>query len=626
MNDDKKTIDKPENYFFRASAKDFSKIPGSPIAYWISAKAREAFSKSSSITEIAPAKQGLATADNNRFVRQWSEISFKKIKLGCSSIEEASKSNFKWFPYNKGGEYRRWYGNQDFIVNWQNDGEEIKGFVDNNGKQRSRPQNTQCYFIQSLSWSDITSGNTSFRYFPEGFIYDVTGMSAQPNECDMNRVLAFINTKIITWFVKALNPTLHFQIGNFSALPYLSEAFKEDSYNVEFLLDISKSDWNAYETSWDFSKNPLLREDIKTANIADSYEKLFTENSANIVKMKELEEENNRIFIDAYGLQDELTPVVPLNEITLTCNPYYRYGVKVRGLGFGIGDSGEGVGNSGFGIGNSELVEVQWNKTKEELDTRMLADTMKEFISYSVGCMLGRYSLDKDGLILANQGEDIGDLELGIRKENTTPNCQSLIPSSKHFLPDDDNIIPILDDEYFTDDIVGQFKDFLKVSFGDGNYQDNWRFIEDAIGKDIRKYFLKDFYPEHIKRYKKRPIYWQFSSPQKSFNVLIYMHRYRSDTVSQIRNNYLLEFIEKLSARKENQKQITISEGSNASDKSKANKEIDRINKVVKELEDYDREVLYPLATQKIEIDLDDGVKQNYPKFGKALAKVAGLG
>ena len=270
------------------------------------------------------------------------------------------------------------------------------------------------------------------------------------------------------------------------------------------------------------------------------------------MEMQRLEEKNNHIFIDAYGLQDELTPEVLLNEITLTCNPHYRYGN---------------------------------DKTEEELEALLLADTMREFLSYAVGCMLGRYSLDKPGLILANQGETLADY----LKQIPEPT----------FMPDEDNVIPILDDDWFMDDIVARFRTFLKTTFGEEHYEENLKFIEDAIGKDIRKFFLKDFYTDHIKRYKKRPIYWLFSSPKGSFNALIYMHRYRPDTVSIILNDYLREFRTKLTARKEHLEQVSISASASNAEKSRALKEIEKLKKTIDELQEYENDILYPLGHPK---------------------------
>jgi type II restriction/modification system DNA methylase subunit YeeA len=294
--------------------------------------------------------------------------------------------------------------------------------------------------------------------------------------------------------------------------------------------------------------------------------------------MLKLEEENNRIFIEAYGLEDELTPDVPIEEITLTCNPYYRYGN---------------------------------NKSEAELEVLLLADTMREFISYAVGCMFGRYSLDKPGLVLANQGD-------------TLQEYLAQVPAPT-FMPDADNVIPILDGDWFADDIVERFKEFLRITFGKEHYEENLAFIESAIGKDIRKFFLKDFYTDHVKRYKKRPIYWLFTSPRGTFNALIYMHRYRPDTVSVVLNKYLREFKVKLHARLDQLRRIEVGSDASKADKARAIKAIDTLRKDLDELDQWERDVIFPLAVKQIEIDLDDGVKVNYPKFGTALKKIPGL-
>jgi type II restriction/modification system DNA methylase subunit YeeA len=304
--------------------------------------------------------------------------------------------------------------------------------------------------------------------------------------------------------------------------------------------------------------------------------------------LQRLEQENNRIFIDAYGLQDELTPDVPLNEITLTCNPHYRYGS---------------------------------DKSEEELEAMLLADTMRELVSYAVGCMLGRYSLDKPGLILANQGETLDDYLEQHRLDR--------VPQPR-FPADDDNVIPVLEGDWFADDITLRFRQFLRVAFGDEQYEDNLAFIEQALnlkGKrnySLRDYFLGEFYADHVKRYKKRPIYWLFSSPKGSFNALIYMHRYRPDTVSVVLR-YLRDFRKKVADEKDRQASASINPAVSQGDRTRSLKETDRLSKVLAELDDYERDVIYPLATQQIEIDLDDGVKVNYLKFGSALKKIVGL-
>jgi len=390
------------------------------------------------------------------------------------------------------------------------------------------------------------------------------------------KALGFLNSKVSEILIQLLNPTLNVTPRIIKILPYEKDQFLPAS--VQEMLHIAESDWDSYETSWDFTTLPLLDTEYRQATLADTYHVLRAHWNEMTLEMQRLEEENNRIFIEAYGLEDELTPDVPLKEITLTCNPYYRYG-----------DS----------------------KSEVELEAFLLADTMKEFISYAIGCMFGRYSIDKPGLILANQGETYEDY------------CR-LVPDSS-FPADRDNAIPILDGEWFTDDIVSRFRKFLRVTFGEDHYEENLRFIESAIGKDLRQYFLRDFYNDHVKRYKKRPIYWMFSSPDGSFNVLIYMHRYRSDTASIVLTEYLREYRFKLASHVESLRRIEANPNASKSDRTKAMKEQDKLKKVQDVLETYERDVLYPLATQKIEIDLDDGVKVNYPKFYPALKKIPGL-
>jgi type II restriction/modification system DNA methylase subunit YeeA len=347
---------------------------------------------------------------------------------------------------------------------------------------------------------------------------------------------------------------------------------------VGSLINFSSKDWDSYETSYDFTNLLLLQPEYRQPALKATFNNLRAHWQEMTLEMQRLEEENNRIFINAYGLQDELTPEVPLNEITLTCNPHYRYSN---------------------------------NKNAEELDALLLADTMKEFISYAVGCMFGRYALDKPGLILANQGDTI--------EEYLRQIPEPIFPA------DEDNVIPILDGDWFTDDITERFRKFLRITFGEEHYEENLMFIEEALGKDIRKYLLKDFYNDHLCRYKKRPIYWLFSSPKGSLNALIYMHRYRPDTASIVLNGYLREFRTKLLSRKSQLEAVSISASSSPGEKTKALKEIESLRKMIEELESYEREILYPLATQQLEIDLDDGVKVNYQKFGTALKKIPGL-
>lgn len=557
-------------WFYRASAADFNKIPGSPIAYWIAESMRNLFEKMPAVSEVINVTGGMTTADNDRFLRLWYEVSENASSLLSKDREDASRSKKKWFPYNKGGSYRKWFGNREHFVNWYNDGEEIIA----TGK--AFPRSREYYFKESLTYTATSSSYFGIRYSDPGFIFDAKGSSCFSDANTLKVGLGFLASKIASHLLKSINPTIEFQTGNLSILPFERHVDVKDI--VIDLIKLSRKDWDTYETSWDFTTFPLLHHDYRKPSLKATFLKLRAHWLEMTLEMQRLEEENNRIFIDAYGLQDELTPEVPLNEITLTCNPHYRYG----------GD-----------------------KSEEVLDALLLADTMKEFISYAVGCLFGRYSLDKPGLILANQDETVEDY-------------LAKVPDPT-FEPDDDNVIPILDEGWFIDDITERFRKFLKVTFGEEHYEENLAFIEEAIGKDIRKYFLKDFYADHVKRYKKRPIYWLFSSPNGSFNALIYMHRYRPDTVSVVLNDYLREFRTKLSARKEHLDQISISASASPREKTKALKDLEKLRKIIDELDEYERETLYPLATKQIPIDLDNGVKFNYLLFGDALKKIPGL-
>jgi len=590
-------------WFYRASSSDFKKIPGSPVAYWVSNNLRRTFSSGIALINLARPCQGMATTNNELFVRNWFEVLHSKSGFGIESQDSALRSKLKWFPYNKGGDYRKWYGNCQHLVNFENKGKVICDYIDNTPgirvNSKGRVINRERYFKESISWSKISSGNIALRYYPIGFIFDVAGCSIFAPKKDLEIYAGLLNSYVCRTILCALSPTLNFEVGHINSLPILSIIIEGsiDRINgvVDKLINFEKLDWDSYETSWDFTGSPLL--DISNISggaknepqnspslsvlhspLSALYASLRSRWREMTLEMQKLEEENNRIFIDAYGLSDELTPDVPLKEITLTCNPHYRYG----------GD-----------------------KTEDELEALLLADTMKEFISYSAGCMFGRYALDKAGLVLANQGETIEDY----LKQIPEP----IFPA------DDDNVIPILDGEWFPDDITERFYNFLRTAFGAENFDDNLKFIETAIGKDIRKYFTKDFYNDHVKRYKKRPIYWLFSSPKGSFNALIYMHRYRPDTVSVVLNDYLREFRTKLASQKSSCEHISISSGSSAAEKTRALKEIDKIKKITAELDEYERDTLYPLAAKQIAIDLDDGVKVNYLKFGAALKKIAGL-
>jgi hypothetical protein len=556
---------------YYANQKDFKKISSFNIAYWLSDNAKKLFNQNI-IKDFHELKQGLATGDNNRFLRYWHEI--YKYKFITDSLDY--DTNYKWYPYNKGGETRRWFGNQEFVVNWEKSGFEIKNNFDSKNKLRSRPQNVNYYFKQSLTWSLLANGSFALRLQPKGAIFDINGMSIFPSDYEESEILhGRLCSKVGYYLLQAINPTLAFQIGNISVFPVVvvNENIKPIvKALVKNMIETSKSEWNSKETSWDFNQNELLR--IKGQDLEESYDlyQQFWKNK--FYQLHKNEEELNRQFIEIYGLQEELTPDVPLEDITI---------LKEEKV-----------------IENGQLVFKE-------------TEVFAQFMSYAVGCMFGRYSLDKEGLILANQGETLEDYFSKVEKTK----------DQLSFTPDDDNIIPVLDDEWFEDDITGRFYAFLKASFGTANFDKNLAFVEECLCKDVRKYFVKDFYNDHIKRYKKRPIYWMFSSPKGSFNVLIYMHRYTTDTLNKILNGYLIEYREKLNTRMEHLDHLIVSGSS--TEQTKAQKEKDKLKLVLIELQEYEREILRPLAIERINIDLDEGVLVNYNKFGKAIKDVAGL-
>ncbi|WP_249167773.1 BREX-1 system adenine-specific DNA-methyltransferase PglX [Bradyrhizobium elkanii] len=562
---------------YKARQASFTKIPDSPLAYWLSEAAISSFEVGEPLAQISPPKQGLKTGNNDKFLRFWHEVSCE----GAALFEEDGqgiRDRFKWFPCSKGGPFRRWYGNNDYLLNWQNDGSEIRNYRDENGRQRSRPQNTQYFFVGGVTWSSLTIGSFSARLLPSQFAFESKGSAAPiQDKRKADKVLGFLNSSVVDRIISAISPTVDYSEGAIGKLPVIDVS----STAVEIArsaIGLSKKDWDACETSWDFATLPLLSPELREETLAETYVSLRADWRGMTERLQRLEEENNRIFIDAYGLQDELTPEVALEEITLTCNPAYRYGGK---------------------------------KSEADLELLLLADTMRDFVSYAVGCMFGRYSLDAPGLILANQGEGLVDYLAKVSKPT--------------FEPDGDNVIPMLDGDWFADDIAARFRRFLRVTFGDAHFQENLDFIEEALGKDIRKYFTRDFFNDHVRRYKKRPIYWLFASPSGTFNALVYMHRYRPDTVSVMLNDYLRELRSKLETYRRAQEVLTISGEATPAQKTKALKEIEVAARQIEELDAWERDVLFPLATQKVEIDLDDGVKANYPKFGAALKPVKGL-
>jgi type II restriction/modification system DNA methylase subunit YeeA len=557
-------------WFYRVSAADFKKIPGSPIAYWVSHKIATTFDEPS-LAEVIITEGQNKTANNDKYVRMIWEVS-----------RDSTGRDKKWLLYSKGGDYRKWYGNLEHVVDWS---ESARGHYRRSASCRIIAE--KYWYREGITWTDITSSGTGFRYLPSNTTFDMSGPTAFfENDYEIYVYLCLLNSVYVKHLLPILNPTLHAQLRDIKSIPQLSKVTSDSKCRERSkkCMFISKKDWDAFETSSDFTILPLVTPHFLQPTLEAIYQNLRAYWRDMTLEMQRLEEENNRIFINAYDLHNELTPEVPLNEITVTCNPHYRYGS---------------------------------DKTDDELEALLLADTMRELVSYAVGCMFGRYSLDKPGLILANQGETIEDY-------------LTRVPEPR-FSPDDDNVIPMLDGDWFTDDITEHFRKFVRVAFGEEHYEKNLLFIEQALnvkGKrnySIRDYFLGEFYNDHVKRYKKRPIYWLFSSPKGSFNALIYMHRYRPDTVSVVLNDYLREFRTKLTSQKNHLEAVSISASASQAEKTTALKEIEKITKMIAEMEEYEREVLYPLATEQKEIDLDNGVKFNYPLFGDALKKIVGL-
>lgn len=539
-------------YFYQVEQSDFLKIPGSPIAYWISEKLLSIFEMAKSLSFYGEPKVGLQTGDTNYFLRYWYEVSNNKIYLA-----KAKKELCKWVPICKGGEYRRWYGNNEYVVNWENDGFEIKNFKDKNGKLKSRPQNVDFYFRKGITWNLISSANFAIRCYPAGMIFDVSSNAFFCSDDLYLYIAAVLNSKIMYILSKILNPTINFSAGVIANLPILID--KKTISKINIIVDDNianeKKDWDFFENSWDFRKHPLLC--YETDKVSVAFEIWTKECDERFNLLKANEEELNRIFIDIYGLQDELTPEVEDKDVTV-------------------------------------------RKADLQRD-------IKSLISYAVGCMFGRYSLDNDGLAYAGGEWD----------------------NSKYdtFIPDEDNCIPITDEEYFEDDIVGLFCAWLKKVYGEDTLEENLDFIANALGNKgktsrevIRNYFLTDFIKDHIKTYQKRPIYWLFDSgKQNGFKALVYMHRWNADTIGNVRVEYLHR-IQRVYEKEITRMQEIIDNSHDNKEISNATKRKEKIQKQIKETKDYDAKIAH-LALSRIDIDLDDGVKVNYEKVQTADGK-----
>lgn len=496
---DYKSSDEKEKGFFEpenryeAKQSDFAKIPGSPITYWMTDNIRKKFIDYPSIDNLMTTRAGMCTGDNEFFLKFWQEVSFDKIGFFKSSFEEVISSNKKWFQFNKGGEYFRWYGNNDIFIKFN------KENIDLLSKSCNKLASKELYFKEGITWNAVSSSNFGVRLHEKGSIVSNAAMVAFP-EKNFNYIFAFFNTKIVKKMVEFLSPTINFNVGDISKVPVIIPQQESTKQQIDTLtqecIDISKEDWDSRETSWNFTKNELLKHLVPKGTLCEksdskletAYNNYCSYWKEKFYKLHSNEEELNRLFIDIYELQDEITPDVDLKDITILKQESF------------INDSGE-----------------------LEFDS---SEIMKQFISYAVGVMFGRYSLNSDGLIVANLNQDY--------------------PKDTTFEIDDDNVIPVLEDDYFSDDIASRIINFVKTTFGSESLSTNIAFIEKCLGKTIRAYMVKDFYEDHIRRYKKRPIYWMVTSPKKGFMSLSYMHRYKSDLFALVQNNYLREYIAKL--------------------------------------------------------------------------------
>lgn len=526
-------------------------LPGKAFAYWVDREVADAFSRCGPIGKRFSSGNGITTSDNGRFLRYWWEVGARDVRT--------EDSNGPWVPINKGGPYRKWSGNREFVLDWRHDGKELFDL-----RPTATMRNVDKFFAPSVSWSDVSIGSVVGRAYGAEYAFDASANSVFPQKLeDRHALLAFLNTRAVAEISLLLNPGTHFKIGNFEALPAMLRSDPDLVGDVEELIGISDEDLRTTELDRTFERDQVAH---YGGSVEASIERVRGDWEKRISRMTELEERNNRLVASAESLPARMAEAPTPEDVTLRNNPEFEFRKFERGI-------------------------------RIELDTRAKID---DLVSYAVGCMFGRYSLDEPGLILADQGATLQDY-------------LAKVPSPT-FMPDTDNVIPIVDGEWFEDDIVERFRTFLRAAFGHQHFEENLRFVTESIGsKNLRDYFVKSFYKDHAQRYKKRPIYWLFSSPKGSFNALIYMHRYSPSTVSTVLNEYLRELQAKLKASLEH------------ADRSSNAKEADRLRKVLLELDEYEHDVLYPLASRNVAIDLDEGVKTNYPKLGSALKKIAGL-
>jgi hypothetical protein len=555
-------------WVFDVETDHFEDVPGAPFAYRLSEDTRRAFRERPGLGELATPLQGLATADDGRFLRRWWEVSQRRLELAAESREEAADSGARWFPFTKGGEFRRWYGNNEFVVNWESDGAELFAF-----RPRSVIRNPSTYFRQSVTWGLITAGAASFRYAPRGFVFGHKGPVIIADEIKtLLSMLAYANSSSAAHFLRILSPTLGYEVGQVASLP----APMPEAIVLEFcdeLVALAKSDWDSSELSWDFTQPVVVRHGI----LARLVDEAFISGLERATRAVELEHANDMSVATALDVSIEPSGQ-GVERMALLTNPLY-----------------------GVAPGTSDA----------DVRTAFARETVADLTSYAVGCMFGRYSLDEPGLILADQGMTLQDY-------------LAKVPNPT-FIPDVDNVIPIVDGDWFDDDIVARFRQFLRAAFGEEHFEENLRFVTASLDvKDLRDYFVKSFYKDHVQRYKKRPIYWLFASGNGSFGALIYMHRYTPSTASTVLNEYLREYKAKLESSLHHHERLAAGVVT-PRQQAAAQKEADRLRKVLLELDKYEHDILYPLASKQVSIDLDDGVRANYTKLDAALKRIPGL-
>lgn len=568
-----------QKYFYRASAADFCQIPGNPLGYWVSDAMRSAF-ELGNISRFSISNGQNKTADNDKYVRFHWEVASKNVGLAR-----------KWFLYAKGGEFRKWAGNLECVVDWS---EEARSHYRKDARCRIIPE--ELWEMEGVTWSRVSSASTppAFRYLPQDATFDMVGSSIFiPDENDRLFILSVLNSSISNPIFRILNPTVDIQVKDVQNVPLPRNVDRGAIVkNALKIISIVQDDWDASETSWTFKTPLFLLKSSKEFSLRESYRLISTRWLSATLQTQRLEEENNRILIEAYGLQDELTPEVPLSEITLTCNPHYRY---------------------------------SRNFSDEEREARLQSDTIAELISYAIGCMMGRYSLDREGLVYAHAGNE---------------GFKALVEEDAYasFAADEDGILPLTTDNWFPDDVAARIEQFVRIVWGAETLEENLYFIADSLclaaikpvkkggetsRETLRRYLSTQFFKDHMKTYKKRPIYWLFSSgKEKAFECLVYLHRYNEATLPRMRTEYVTPLLGQMAGRIERLR-LQQTEAS-TSDAKRIGKEIDSLSKQLSELRAFDDQLKHH-ADMRITLDLDDGVKINYGKFGTLLSDVKAI-